>query len=244
MSTIFFMVRFFNRPDYANDFVQGRIHFSRLSFFKRLEADEVLGRADRHEGTTSWLQPEQVRMVINGRDISANLAGPLQIQLNWLNHLHVHCIHAVHSGRIEVVSAVKGSIEELRRELMISTRCLSLGKYAVIVQDVRQFIDRMRAAARLRDLQIASRLVKYYDPDTFHGEFDGVEAAFHKRAEFAYQREYRIVLNTGTTDDSSLVLDIGDISDITLQMDAEELNGPRLLGGQLEIAPIEPTGNE
>ena len=244
MNTIFLFVKFFDKPEYVRDFVQGKIYYSRLSFFKQLEADGNLGRADLHEGTTSWLQPGQGRLEINGRDISADLAGPIQIQMNWLNHLHVHCIHAVHSGPIEMVSDSKAGVEELRREMRVSESCLSLGRYAVVVQDVRKFVERMRAAARLDDLPIASRLVKYYDPQTFHGRFDDVESIFHKRTEFAYQREYRFVLNTGTTDDSSLVLDIGDIRDITWQMDSHELNGPKLLGGQMKITPVQPTGRE
>ena len=242
MNRIFLLVKFLDKPEYVRKFIQGKIYCNQLSFFKKLEADGDPRRSDRHEGTTTWLQPEHSRVVLNGRDISAGLAGPIQMQMNWLSHLHVHCIHSVHSGAVNVTEISNTNIEEFRREFIIPQECLPLGRYAVVVQNVREFIGRMRAAARSKGFQITSRLVKYYDPDTFSGRFDDVESIFQKRTEFSYQREYRFVLNTGTAGESPLELEIGDIGDITMQMDSHELNGPELLGGWMEIAHPQPEG--
>ena len=243
MNRIFLLVKFLDKPDHVRDFIQGKIYCKRLAYFKRLEADGDPGRSDPHEGTKTWLQPEQGRIVLNGRDISAGLAGPIQIQMNWLDHLHVHCIHAVHSGTVNPAEISNTNIEELRREFIIPESCLSLGQYAVVVQNVSEFVRRMRAAAGSKDYPIVSRLVKYYDPEVFHGGFEDAEAVFQKRREFSYQREYRFALDTGIKDDCPLVLDIGDISDITMQMTPHELNGPQLLGGQMEIAHPQPHTN-
>ena len=50
-----------------------------------------------------------------------------------------------------------------------------------------------------RILQYRRGLVKYYDPDTFHMEISNeTEIPFYKRDEFIHQKEYRIVIYTGT----------------------------------------------
>ena len=63
-------------------------------------------------------------------------------------------------------------------------------------------------------------LVEYYDPETFHGNFGGVQALFRKQQHDSYQREFRFLINAGLRGDSPLWLDIGSISDITLRLDS------------------------
>ena len=70
---------------------------------------------DRHEGTISWMQPGKCRVVINGMDISDDLAGPVYAQRHWLNHLNVFCLHAAHSGDLNLANL--SNIESLRQEL-------------------------------------------------------------------------------------------------------------------------------
>ena len=78
--------------------------------------------------------------------------------------------------------------------------------------------------------------MEYYDPATFHGGFEDVQALFRKQQQDSYQREFRFVINTGLESGSPLWLNIGSIADITLRFDAAELNGEQLLGGNIEIA--------
>ena len=176
MKTILFLVKFFDNPNHADDFVHGRIFANRLSRFKNTEDSDEAGRMDRHEGTTGWMQPGQGQLMLNGMDMSDDLAGPVQIQMDWLNHLNVFCLHAAHSGDLDLASLSSDNIEPLRQELMIPGKCLSLGKYAVVVQNVTDFVNRMRSYAQAKDYRIACGLVKYYDPATFHGIFRDVES--------------------------------------------------------------------
>ena len=188
MKTVFFLVKFFDNPDHADKFVHGQIFARKLSEFKKDEDGDESGRMDRHEGTTDWLQPGNIRLTINGRDISDDLAGPIQIQKNWLNHLNVFCLHAAHSGDLDLASLSNDNIESLRQELMIDDRCLSLGKYAAVVTNVSEFINRMESSARAKGYRIGRGLVKYYDPATFHRSFRDVESVFWKQDQYSYQR--------------------------------------------------------
>ena len=230
MKTVFFLVKFFDNQNHADDFVHGRIFANRLSRFKKVEDSDESGRMDRHEGTISWMQPGKCRVVINGMDISDDLAGPVHAQRHWLNHLNVFCLHAAHSGDLNVANL--SNIESLRQELTIPDECLTLGKYAVVVKNVPQFINRMRSSAHAKGYGIAQRLVKYYAPATFHGHFRDVESVFWKQDQYRFQREFRFVINRGSLDECP-VMDIGDIRDITLQFESTELNGKKLLGGQI-----------
>ena len=232
---VLFLVKFFSNPRYADDFVHGRIFSNRLSKFKQDENNDVCGRMDRHEGTIAWLQPGMGRMTLNGMDMSEDLAGPIQIQKEWLDHLHVFCVHACHNGNLDLSSISNDNIEVLRKELTIDDRCLSLGEYAVVVKNVPELINRMRSSARANDYRIAYKLVKYYDPTTFHGNFRDIESVFWKQKQFSFQREFRFVIDSGKLGECPLRMEIGDISDIALKFKSIELNGDKLIGGNLKL---------
>ena len=62
-----------------------------------------------------------------------------------------------------------------------------------------------------------------------------MESIFRKQDRHSFQREYRFVIDTGFAGDAPLVLEIGDISDITRRLDFAELNSEKFLGGQLAV---------
>ena len=235
MNTIFFLVKFFREAEYAAEFVDGKLFCNTLSAFKKMEGTDDSGRADRSEGTTLWLQPGEVNLVLNDMDLSNDLAGPLQIQMESLDYFHLFCMHACHTGALDVGDLLNGDIEVLRQELMVPLDCLKLGEYVVVVKDVPGFISRVAAAVKENGYEGGRGLVKYYDPETFHGSFRGIDPAFRKQVMQSYQREFRIVIATGSVGDSPLTLDVGDLSDITIPLLASELNGPKLLGGELAL---------
>ena len=235
MKTVLFFVKFFKNPHHADDFVHGRIFANRLSRFKKAEDSNESGRMDRHEGTIGWMQPGKCRLTLNGMDVSDDLAGPVQIQKNWLNHLNVFCIHAGHSGDLDLAGLSNDNIESLRQELTIPDKCSALGKHAVVVKNVTEFINRMRSSAQAKGYRIGWGLVKYHEPATFHGNFRDVESVFWKRDHYSYQREFRFVLDSGSLGECHLDMDIGDIRDITLQLESTELNGKKWLGGQMVL---------
>ena len=235
MSVIFFLIKFFNSADHATDFVNGKIFANSLATFKSLEVTDESGRGDRHEGTIAWLQPDQGRLEMNGMDLSDDLAGPIQLQRNWLNLLHIFCLHAVHSGALDIASLSNENVEELRSEFMVPDSCSSLGEHAVIVKDVRGFIKRMKSAARANGYEITHRSVRYYDPESFHGIFRDIESVFWKQDRHSDQREFRFVIDNGSKCDTPLIMEIGDISDITMQFRSSELNSEKFLGGDLTV---------
>ena len=231
----FMLVKFFERQTYAADFVSGKLFCNTVASFKAREDPENSGRVDRNEGTIAWLQPGQGRFELNGIDLTPDLAEPLQIQRRWLDYLHLFCMHAVHAGTFNLANLSNENIEDFRRALLIPDRCRELGGHAVVVTNIREFVARMKTATQLRNYRMSRGLVEYYDPETFHGSFENVQALFRKQQQDSYQREFRFVIDAGLRGGSPLWLDIGSISDITIKLDASELNGEKLLGGNMKI---------
>ena len=215
MRTFYALVKFIEEEGHARDFIAGKLYLNRLSYFKELEEGQSVNRKDRHEGVTQWLQPDQIQIEINGFDITPDLAGPVALQMNGLDHFHVFCMSALHSGNLDLSQLAAEDIGLLRQQLEIDEACHKLGRYVIVVRDIPQFINRIESAAKQRGWRSARRLVQYYDPETFHGGWEGVEPIFKKRAEYQYQNEYRFAFDRGNQGTDPTDLEIGDLSDIT-----------------------------
>ncbi len=234
--TIFFLIKFFDNAEYAREFVHGRLHVKRLSWFKRHEGSDDsnrAGRIDQNEGTVSWMQPGKGVLTLNDMIIRD---AQIQIQKSWLDDLHVFCLHGAHSGDLNLAMLARdNNVEVLRQQLLVPEECVSLGKYAVVVTDVGNFVGRVDTKLRSTGYRFNRRLVEYYDPDGFHGTFKDGESVFWKQKRFEFQREFRYAINTGTVGDGALNLDVGDLSDVTLCLNSMELNGEKLFGGNLQF---------
>jgi hypothetical protein len=218
MTYIYALMKFFDNPKYADAFVNGQLHAERLRYFKDLE-DGNAGRGDRYEGVTANIQLHKGRLVIGGHRFTN---GSASIQMDWLDYLNVFCMHAIHGGDFELTSE---NLSDFKKHLGIPEEGLRrFGRHGVAITDIPQFIDRVKTKARLQGYQVFNKLVKYYDPDTFHGFFDGAEAAFNKHDKYRWQREYRFVIYTGVAGTKAIDLDIGDISDISFPIDIAEIN--------------------
>ena len=219
--TIFFFVKIFDDKKYATDFIKGNLFSNRLSFFRNLEESQDANRGDKNEGVVGLFQPEQVNLEINGRILN-DLAGPISIKMNWHDNLNIFCIYAAHSGNFQSLSTE--NFDEFKKQLEIPEECLNLGKYAVVVTNVSQFIERVQLAVEKNNYGLRADLVEYYNPETFNGSFNEHEAIFKKRDEYKHQKEYRFAFDSGVTGNDSLVVEIGDISDITMLCDVSEVN--------------------
>lgn len=171
-------------------------------------------------------------------DITNDLVGPIEIHETSLNHLHIVSLHAVHTGNLDMQKLSNGNIECLRRELIISKKCFALGDYAVVIMNVEEFIKRMQIAAQAKNYQITHRLVKYYNPNIFHGTFRGADSLFWKQHKYRYQRELRFLIKSNLCGSFPLFLELGDLRDITLQIKSTELNEKKFLGGEMRLKSV------
>ncbi len=219
MATIFFLVKFFEKEEYADDFRKGRLFAHKLSYYRECEgADDE--RADRSEGVFEFRQADRIQLEINGIDMTADLSGPIEVASNSSLNLNLFCMYAGHSGDLNLNRSF--DLELLKARLMIPDKCLDLGPFAVVVKNVTEFFKRIDVAAKTQGYEVARGLVGYYDPKTFHGQFSIADAPFRKQDRFAHQQEYRFAFDANS--DGPIILDIGDIGDITAPMDPSEIN--------------------
>ena len=98
---------------------------------------------------------------------------------------------------------------------LVSSEVVRFGDAFVIVTNVTEFIRRVVSAANeKRDgiRSVESRMVEYYDAD----EDSGDVGRFRKRSQFAYQNEFRIVVEPGSIGPRNLC--VGSLLDITSEV--------------------------
>ena len=228
-------VKFFSKKKYAYDFLQGKLYANRLSYFKDIEGVDYSGRSDKHEGVVGWYQPGLGKVTINGMDITGDLAGPVEMQKKWLNYRNLFCVYAAHTGNVNLENPSSDNVEQLRRQLKLSDECQKLGSFAVVIKNIPKFMERIESAAKNAGHRLSRGLVQYYDPERFHGSFSDLEAIFRKQRKFAYQQEYRFIIDTLAIGEFPVVLDIGDIRDISICFCTSKIND-EFLGGEIKLS--------
>ena len=115
-------------------------------------------------------------------------------------------------------------VSEIRNLVLIPKKWEQLGRFAIVIRNGPEFLNRVTTSAKQNGYREAHGLVKYYDPNTFSGNFPGISGAFMKQEKYRYQSEYRMVLETGNIGSGALILNIGNISDISMLTTIPEIN--------------------
>ena len=227
--TLYYLVKLFSKQRHAEEFLRGKLHVNRLSYFRKIED---IGRRDENEGAY-LLQPEQTAdfRIWNSDSPSetVDLVPDLisaQIHLDAVDDLNVFCMHAGNLDETRLRDASNGTAIQLPS---LPETWRAWGHYAVLVTGVAEFVERVRAAARRENYRSWRSVVRYYNAKTFHTPFPlgDVRGAFHKRDTFADEREFRFVFDTGTPGTDAITLNIGDICDIARPIDPAELGKVR-----------------
>ena len=228
---IFFLVKVFEQEEHARDFVNGTIFANRLAHFKKLEGDE--GRGDEYEGA---IMPQREGLILTLKATNQDtgevdeititeddLAAPVIMVPEWFEHINVYCMYAGHSGSFESVS--DDNLLDFKKQVELPEDCTNLGDHAVVITNTKEFFMRVKAAADREGYGINGRLVKYYDPNVGTPPAGSqMESIFTKRNQYAYQKEFRIAIDTRTSRMDPITLSIGPIDDIALHLKTRDIN--------------------
>ncbi len=228
---ILFFVKIYEKEEHADDFVRGSLFANRLRYFKQIENRD--GRGDKYEGaivpkldglcfTLSCTDTHtgEVTEIIIPKD---DFAGPPIILPRWFDHINLFCMYSGHSGGTEKISA--DNLQCLKKQLEIPEDCTKLGRYAVLIKNPKEFIRRVRFGAKREKYRICWRLVRYYDPEVGTPRLESsLDSIFSKSKGYEYQREFRFAIDNGSEGRNHIILDIGEIDDITMCMDSREIN--------------------
>jgi len=236
MNRIIFSVKVCEKEKYREDFLDGNLHMNTLGYFRRYEDSREGNVGDPHEAAVWVLQPGQFTMTINVNEPlglireftipAEDIAAPTILQYEGHNNLNLFCMYAVHDG--EFTSASEQDFERFVEAQMLRPEVDGLGDFAAIIVKTKDFQDRvfhaLRQALQRDGLRYMAGLVSYYDPATFHGQFDEDRAVFNKRSTFAHQREYRFALDRGSNKGEAIKLSVGSLRDICIACRTEEVN--------------------
>ena len=159
-----------------------------------------------------------------------DMAGPVIMQQTWLEDLNLFCMYAMRSDKLpdsfesedEALRGIEKANALLRTQCEIHNGVSALGKFAVVIHDVSAFVEKVRNTAKEIGVVCQSRLVEYYDPETFHGNFDGVEAAFNKRNIYEHQNEYRFCFQMDGPGRPQKI-HVGPLTGIAVKMNTKDL---------------------
>jgi hypothetical protein len=224
-------VKFFKDESHADQFIKGLLYMKRLRHFQQLEASETDdGRSDAHEAIVSWHQPDRTELVFEfpGFDpikIDKNsLAGPVSITRNFYSDMHVFCITALSIPDPALLQGNHNEVQDqLRAVFQIDPRCLGFGPHAVVVS-AEKFLRHLRQSLRRCNHWYKADLVDYYDETTFHGDFSAEDAPVRKRNSFAWQKEFRVCLQTPIEGDEPRTFNIGDMSAFAIKVRSADIN--------------------
>ena len=228
---IVFLVKVFSDQVHAGKFLQGEMYARRLSWFKELENDT--DRGDDHEaavvshldGFTITLNPtdlatgETEEVTITGSD----LARPPVFRPRHFDHLHLFCMYAAQIDSNHEIP--EDRIQELKKQLELPEEYSRFGRNAVAIINYSQFVKRVEVAAKRNGYGIGWGPVEYFDPEvgTSLSPLD-VKTLFAKRNKYAWQKEFRFVIDSRTVGNDALILNIGKIDDIATALDTSEIN--------------------
>jgi hypothetical protein len=225
------LVRFFDKEEYADQFMQGRLRLNRLRYYKQLEDAYEDSRGDYAEAPAAWWQNDNISIEwhdhpeLNIRP--QNLAEPVLFSFESYGDLNILCLTAIHTGEFNFedgqIIVQKGDEGKLCDQLRIDERCLGMGPFAVVMR-AAEFVYRAKTVIEALGYTYNSTLVDYFDPRTFHGRFALSDMPFRKRSKFSYQSEYRICIDTQTKGDDPVEIDIGGIGDLAAKMPAAAVN--------------------
>jgi len=224
---LYVFVRFFKTEAHRDSFLRGDLYMNRLKFFKEYEEQDACNIGDKHEGTSGWYQPDQIRMTIQdpvtGKDhLIQDFAGPILIGMTRHNDYHVYCMSAIYGDNESKFE----TFEDLKASMALDVETGDLGEYCSIIE-ARVFIERLDKVLKteVQAGNIVGRgLVEYFDPETFSGSFDEDQAIMRKKNCFSHQKEYRIFLYNGSSGDDPRAINIGDLSDVAVNCHKADLN--------------------
>jgi hypothetical protein len=208
----------FGEYEHVKRFQQGYMFCKPLGYFKNLEREDGSYRHDEFEGTSKILNPKNIKMnFLDSKlreiesDVQRRIIKPITLSHGISNHIPIFCMYVTMAHQVE--SYKHGTIP-----ILIDEKVKNFGGYVVIIENVKEFFERLRRAILKfngdikKGLKIHYSPVEYVDIESFHGDY----GIFRKPNQYRFQSEFRIAFEGLPLEvDHSMVLQIPDLSDIS-----------------------------
>jgi len=192
---------------------RGRVCMRSLNYFIECERDAQ--RYDRNEGLHAIHQAENIEIKIDcpdGKSIVLNrdngLCGQVKIGFKDTQSILAFCLFAVTNKS---------------KDWYINPKNFAFGSHALVITNVKMFIERMEKGIRKEGLEFKHGLIEYIDERKFNGEM----GPFKKFQKFDYQNEFRCLGIGGKG--SPYFLDVGSLADISYIFESKMLEHLNIL---------------
>ena len=194
-----------DKQEYLEKLLDGKLRFTPIEKYKvtedkeshRNDSMEGLKRVSQDAGYKNWVHIEGTGIEIRPV-IKVKVAGAL-------HNISVLCFSTV--TRTDIPGL--GEFSRYKMDL----RMFDFGNVALVIRDIRQFIDRFHVKAKQMGLKSDNGSVEYVDGDRYEGVIKRIGFAKLKYP-FHYQKEYRLTLSFNDKAPKEYILDIGSIRDI------------------------------
>ena len=197
---------------------KGHIYCNTIRYFRSIENDN--NRGDKNEGKAFIKQAKNLEVSVKGEIIGT--AEKAQIYFDSdKNTGNIFCIYGVESSTIDqtIISRQKVLIEEESRDF---------GKAALLIFDIREFLNRISESLKALRKEFKIKPVYYFDPNTYQGKLN----PYFKSNKYKHQNEVRLLIQN--TEEEPFEFYIGDISDISRKIPVSDLD-------KIEVEIINPT---
>jgi hypothetical protein len=188
---------------FVKDFLNGNIYLNTDDFFTKVDSSDKV-RFDLAEGADQSRQVKEIAIADKSGDYIPieGLINPVIYRSANKDPINILCMYAYNN----------------KPDDFFDVSNLSFGDEAIIITDLKEFIRRLKNAAKSLSKTLNHGPVTYVNKKTH----DGVMGPFRKFDCYERQNEFRFVLSGG--DGDSTYLQIGDIRDITMMSTSSKIH--------------------
>lgn len=185
---------------------EGIIYANNIDYFRQIDDQE--GRGDICEGALYVVPTKEIQIMDDNRNWhpvnNESSEYDLYIIDSSKKHGHIYCLYSFFEDDLNQF-AKKGELYT-----MYINEMLSFGEAILFIFNPNEFISRIKKKATEMGLNTVIKPIEYYTP----GIYTGSLTPFHKRDEYAYQKETRIYI-PNYKNQEPLIIKIGSIEDIS-----------------------------
>lgn len=214
--------RIFEKPEYRDAFLAGRIRFSTVGEYRKLEDGGDRLRGDHWEGVAACVESEGMRITIAGQEIGG-VTGPLLHYPPGVDGWNI-CSFVAPRWPVDVPFDALDAPEVLE-QIKIGPELRQFGDHVAVIVVGNAFLTAVRVAAEAQGLRVRAHLVQYFDEGGVSGSIPESHVGFVKRADpYAKQREFRIVVPRHNPEEKVLWLSLPTETPWGLAMTVDEFN--------------------
>lgn len=215
------------QKEHLEQLAAGKLRFRNFSYYSSIESQ---GKAffDPHEGIESVLQADRITLEFKQQNLPLftlsqenGLTG--QVLIKRKKDYPIFCFHAIHTGEWTHRTFTEKELPEFKAYLDVPNSMRAFGDWVWIIRDWEQFTKRIKKATRKKNLYLNGNLVKYISFLELHGDINHEHKFLVKNKIYEAEREYRFRLESDKTLPDPFILDVGDLSDITMLMTFDEM---------------------